>query len=563
VVAIYGKAQATVRTLPMLVAGDARPAFTALAAAAAVVLLVTCGNVAGLVLVRAARRRRELAVRAAIGAGRGRLVGQLLAEHGALALGGGVLGVLVAVAAVRTFVALAPAELPRIADVGVDWSVLAAVSLVTALAVLLVGVAPAVAASRVAPAETLGGVRGTAGGRSDTRARRALVGAQVGLAVVVLAGALLVGRSLAKLTALDLGMPNADRLAIVQLLPSVGTGAFDGDSGNARWLDALDAVAARVRATPGFVAAAPVVAPPFSGTGGWDGVLEPEGMTPADAERRQYLNMESTSADYLRATGVRLLGGRFFTDADRDGAPQVIVLSARGAKVLWPNENAVGKRARLGPKGPPVTVVGVVGDTRFRDFLDLRPTVFFPYRQFPQPPNYLAVRTALDPALAVGAVRRAAREVSGSVLVSETGTMRRLVGAPLARPRLLTAVLGAYAAVTLVLTVAGLYGVVAGAVAQRQRELGVRAAIGATPRALAALMLGEGLRVVLVGAGLGLLGALAGGRLLRATLHDVSPADPISLGGAALLLLGVCLLAAGVPARRAARSDPAHVLRSE
>jgi hypothetical protein len=276
-----------------------------------------------------------------------------------------------------------------------------------------------------------------------------------------------------------------------------------------------------------------------------------------------YLNMESTSADYLTVTGVPLLRGRFFTDADREHAPSVAVLSARAARMLFPHRDAVGRRVHLGTKGPVVTVVGVVGDTRFRDYLDQRPSVFFPYRQFPQPPNYLAVRTALDPSLALGAVRRAAREVSSAVLVLETGTMPHLVAAPLARPRLLTAVLAAYAIVTVVLTVAGLYGVVAGAVAQRQRELGVRAALGATPRVLGALMLGEGLRVVLFGAGVGLLGALAGGRLLAASLHGVSPADPFALGGAVVLLLGVCLAAAGVPARRAARADPAEVLRAE
>ncbi|AHG89563.1 permease [Gemmatirosa kalamazoonensis] len=560
---LFGTARASVRTLPTLVAGDARPAFTALAAAAAIVLLVTCGNVAGLVLVRAARRRRELAVRAAIGAGRARLIGQLLAEHALLATAGGALGAIVAAGAVRAFVALAPAELPRIADVGVDWSVLVAAGAVTAVVVLLVGVAPAVAASRVAPADTLGGARGAVGRHADTRARRALIGTQVTLALVVLAGALLVGRSLANLAALDLGIPAADRLAIVQLLPSVGAGDFDGDDGNTRWLDALAAVAERLRGTPGVVAVAPVVAPPFSGTGGWDGQLVPEGAAPNDSARGVYLNMESTSADYLKVTGVPLLRGRFLTDADREGAPSVIVLSARGARLLWPNEDAVGKRVHMGAGGSLLTVVGVVGDTRYRDYFDPRPSLFFPYRQFAQPPNYLAVRTALDPSLALGAVRRAAREVSTAILVSETGTMRRLVAAPLARPRLLTAVLASYALVTVVLTVAGLYGVVAGAVAQRRRELGVRSALGATPRALGALVLGEGFRVVLVGAAVGLFGAVAGGRLLAATLHGVSPADPLSLGGAAVVLLGVCLAAAAVPAWRAARADPADVLRSE
>jgi predicted permease len=459
----YGGARATVRTLPALVSGDARPAFTALAAAAAVVLLVTCGNVAGLLLVRGAERRRELAVRAAIGAGRARLVGQLVAEHAVLALAGGALGALVAAGAVRAFRALAPAELPRIADLGVDWRVLAAVVAVTALVVVLVGVAPALLASRVAPAAALGGSREGAGGRTaDRRVRRALVGAQVALALVVLAAASLVGRSLAHLTALDLGIPNVERLALVELVPPA-EGAFGDPSATARWRARLDAVMARVRAAPGVVAVAPVVKAPFSGTGGWDGRLDPEGAAPGDSARRPFLNMELTGAEYLRATGVPLVRGRFLTDADRADAPRVVVLSAGAARLLFPNEDAVGRRVRLGPKSSWATVVGVVGETRYREFLEPRPTVYFSYGQFPAPVTFLAVRTAGEPTTAVAAVRRAVAEVAPTVLVDASGTLRELAAAPLARPRLLSAVLGAYALVTVLLAVAGLYAVVAGA----------------------------------------------------------------------------------------------------
>lgn len=560
---LYATARATVRTLPAHVHGDARPAFGALAAAAAVVLLATCGNVAGLVLVRAAGRRRELAVRAALGAERGRLARQLLAEHALLAGAGGALGAAVAAALVRAFAALAPAELPHVADLGVDWRVLAAAAALTALVLLLVGVAPAVRAARVAPAAALGGGRmGAGGGRGERRTRRGLVGAQVALALVVLAGAGLVGRSLARLTALDLGLPASERLAVVQLVPSVAGPAGDPAAAT-RWIATLDAVAARVRAAPGIVAVAPVVKPPFSGTGGWDARLEPEGAAPDDTTRRPFLNLEVTSDAYLRTTGVPLRAGRFVTEADRAGAPGTVVLSARAARLLFPDADAVGRRVRFAPGAPWVTVAGVVGDTRWRAYVEPRPTVYFPYRQFPAAPTYLVVRTAGDPAAAVGAVRRAVGEVAPAVLVGEHGTMRALAAVPLARPRLLSAVLGAYALVTVLLAVAGLYAVVAAAVAHRTREFGVRASLGATPAALRALVLRDGVGVALAGAGVGVALVLAGARLIGAVLHDVAPTDPATLGGAAALLLAVCAAAALVPARRAARTDPAVVLRAE
>ena len=554
-------ARATVRTVPELVTGDVRPAFAALAAAAGVVLLVTCGNVAGLLLAGASARRRELAVRAAIGAGRGRLLRALLVEHAVLALAGGLLGAALAALLVRAFAALAPAGLPRVADLGLAWGPLAAAVALTTLVVLAVGVGPAVAGARVAPAAALGGARaGAGGGTADVRARRLLVGGQVAFAFVVLAGAALVGRSLAGLGALDLGLPAVDRLAFVELVQPAD-GAWGDPAARTRWLAALDAVTARVAATPDVAAVAPVVKTPFAGTGGWDGRLEAEGAAPGDSARRPYLNLEVTSPAYLRATGVALRAGRWLADADRDGAPPVVVLSARAARALFPGEDAVGRGVRLGPMR--ATVVGVVADTRFRDYLEPRPSVYFPHRQFPAAPTVLAVRTRGDPALAVAAVRRAVDAVAPGVLVSAAGTMRTLAAAPLARPRLLAAVLGAYALVVVVLAVAGLHAVVAASVAARARELGVRSALGASPRALRALVLGEGGGVALAGLAVGLAGALAAARLVGAELHGVSPTDPATLAAAAAALLLACAAATLAPARRAARTDPAGVLRAD
>jgi predicted permease len=505
-------------------------------------------------------------VRTAIGASRGRLVRALVGEHAALAAGGGLLGALLAAGLVRAFAALAPADLPRVADLGPDWSLVWAAALVTTLVVLVAGVAPAAAATRVAPAAVLGGARQGAGGTAaDVRARRLLVGAQVAMALVVLAGAALVGRSLAGLAALDLGMPAADRLALVELVATPPPGGWGDSTAVARWRATVDAVAARTRAAPGVVAVALAVQRPYSGPGGWDVPLTPGDAAPGDAARRPFLNMEVTNGDYLLATGVPLLGGRWLSDAaDRREAPRVVALSARAARALFPGVRAaavVGRRVRAGDQL--LTVVGVVGDTRYREFLEPRPSVYFPYAQVESPPSLLVVRTQGDPLAAVGAVRRAAAEVAPAVLAQATGTMRTLAAAPLARPRLLAAVLGDYAVVVVALAVGGLYAVAAGSVAGRRREFGVRSAVGATPGALASLVVGEGLRVAGVGAAVGLGAALAGGRLLAASLYGVAPTDAVTLGLATVALLGVCAAAVFVPARRAAQADPARVLRTE
>jgi predicted permease len=564
----------TARTLPVAVVGDARPAFAATAGAAALVLAIACVNVAGLVLVRAARRRRELAVRASVGAGRGRLVGQLVTEHAVLAGAAGVLGAALAAGLVRAFAALAPADLPRVAEVRVDLGLLAAAAAVTAAVVLLVGLLPALGASRVDVADVLrSDSRGASGGRGARRTRRTLVAAQAALAVVVLAGAGLLGRSFARLRAADLGIA-ADRLALVQLLPPSEPGQAPGPAAAERWNATLDGVVARVAALPGVAGVAPVAAAPFAGAGGWDIPAEPEGAAPGDSARRPWLNMEVTTAGFRAVSGVPLLGGRFLSDADREGAPGAVVLSAAAARAMWPDvgmapggaPDVVGRRVRLGGARDPLgwrTVVGVVGETRYRDLVAPRPSVYIPYRQFPAAPTLLAVRAAGDPAAVVPAVRRAVTEAAPGVLVTKASTMRQLVDVPLARPRLLAALLAAFAAAALVLTAVGLYAVAAASAAQRGRELGVRAALGARPGDLRRLVLGEGLGVAAAGAAVGLGAALALSRLVGALLFEVAPADPATFALVPALLLAVCAAACLGPARRAARTDPMRTLRAE
>ena len=371
----------------------------------------------------------------------------MLGEHALLALGGGTLGAVLAAGTIRAFAAFAPAELPRIADLGVDWTLFAAVAGVTALVVLVVGTVPAIAATRVAPAAALGSGREGIGGRSiDVRARRFLVGAQVALALVILSGASLVARSLAHLTALDLGVVAPEQLAFVEIVPSAGRGASTDEPGDkrtplVRWFDRQDAIMDRVRAAPGVIAVAPVVHEAYAGSAGWDARIEAEGAAAADSPRRPYLNMEITNADYLRVMGVPLVRGRWLAASDGKDAPLVVALSERAARMLFPNEQAVGRRVKL-PPDRFATVIGVVGDTRFREFMEPRPSIFFPYRQVSGGALFLAVRTQGSSANVAGVVRRAVSEVAPEMLVQDHGTLRSRLAEQLARPRLIAGVLG-------------------------------------------------------------------------------------------------------------------------
>ena len=562
----YRGATATVRTLPQLITGDVRPVFAALSAAAALVLLVTGVNASGLLLLRAASRRREFAVRAAIGGSRGRLAREILTEHLMLAIVGGGLGAVLAATLVRGFVRLAPSELPRIGDLTVDWTLVLAVTAATALVVLIMGVAPALSASRAQPATVLSGARpGAGGGYGDVRTRRALVAAQVAMALVVLVGASLLGRNLMQLNALGLGMSAADHLTIVELVPPAPDNAAPGAANDrtlqlGRWRETLDGITTRLAAAPGIVAVAPVTAPPFAD--GWDGLVSAAGTPADDSSRRPYLNMELTNQDYLRATGIALIRGRWIAESDREDSPVVVALSDRAARTLFPDREALGERVNLW-EGRQGTVIGIVADSRYREFLEPRPTIYFPHRQFDAGVSFLAVRSAGDPANVVPTIRRVVAATAPSVLLQERGTMRALLAGPLARPRVLAAVMASYALIVVALAIAGLYGVVAGSVATRRREFGVRAALGATPAALTTLVLGEGLVVALLGAVVGLLVALAGSGWMRAVLYGVAPSDPFTLAAATIAILTVCAMAVALPAWRAGRVDPATELRGE
>lgn len=564
----YAGARATSRRVSTMVTGDVRPAFGVLMGAAVLVLLVTCGNVTGLLLLQASERRRELALRAALGASRATLLRTLAARYAALAIAGGAVGSVIAVVAVRTFARLAPRELPRVEELGVDWRLFAVLTVVTALLVLVVGVGSALSATRVSPASVLGGARMGAGGTpTDVRARRLLVAAQVALALVVLSSASLVGRSLANLTSLDLGITAPERLSFVELIPSAGWDETPGTSADpasrrARWLALQDEILTRVAAIPGVAAVTPVVHEAYAGSAGWDARLEAVGASSSDSSRRPYLNMEITNEDYLRVTGGTLVRGRWITSGDRTGGDRIVVLSEGASRALFPGEEPIGRRVRLWGDVT-ATVVGVVRDMRFREHRVARATFYLPHRQFDGAAPFLAVRTNADLGSVASAVRRIVSDLAPGLVVQDHGTLQGRLAEPLARPRLVAAVLAGFASVVVLLALAGVYAVIAASVAARRREFGVRSALGATPRKLLTLVLREGGRIAILGAGAGVLLSLGGGRLLESLLYGVSAGDALTLAVVTGAVLVLCVIAVVPSAWRAAVVDPGGMLRGD
>lgn len=548
--------------LPELVAGDARATVWSAVAAVGLLLLIACVNVANLLLVRGSARTRELAVRSALGAGRGRLVRQLLTESGVLALLGGVLGTGLAFAAVRVLVALAPPELPRREMIQVDARVLGFALAATAAAALVSGLLPALLSARGdAGAWLRGGGRGASAGPGAQALRHALVVGQVSLAIVVVAGAGLLVRSLLALQGADMGF-NEERLLVLEttlppgILPE-----------RAARVALQEEMVARVGALPGVAGAAALPRPPFSGEGGWTAMYAGEGQTAEAQATNPWVNFEVVGPEYFRTLEIPLRRGRAFGGEDRDGAPPVAVVSEAVARHTWPGADPIGRRVKLGPQGAPGewhTVVGVVGETRYRELAEPQPSLYLPVRQFGGPvPMTLAVRTRADPAAVVPRIRDALRQAHPELLVVGGGSMRRLLAEPLARPRFGTLLLGGFAALTLLLAAVGLYGVMAATVRQRTREMGIRLALGARAEEVRGLVLRQGMRLALLGCVLGTIGALAGTRALRSMLFGIRPGDPATFAAVVGLILAVAALACWLPARRAGRVDAVSALRAE
>jgi putative ABC transport system permease protein len=549
-----------VHALPRLVLGETQPALIAFAAAAGLLLLITCINVANLLLVRGLARVREIAVRSALGAGQRQLVGQLLAENALLALAGGALGIVVAAAAVRSFVAVAPPGLPRLDEIQLNATALAGAVGITGVAMLIFGLVPAVITSRVEIERILrSGTRQSAGRRSRL-GTEGLVAGQVALALLVLAAAGLIARSLIKLERAELSF-EPSHLLIGDLALR-----YDQFDTPAKQRALLERLLPQVRAIPGVRAVSPVVAAPFSGPGGWDGKFAAEGQSPEQAAGNPMLNMEVVTPDYFATLGIPVRRGRVFTDADREGATPVVVVSESVARLYWGTADPIGKRLRIGENlERAVTVVGVVSDTRYRDLREARPSVYFPLRQpfFPFEPVTLAIRTTGPPAELVPTIRRVIGETEPGAALASAAPFGTFLEGPLAQPRLNALLLGVFAGAAVALAAVGLFGAMATMVRQRTRELGVRMALGATGQDLRRMVMRRGLVIATAGLAVGLLGALLVNRLLVALLYDVTPTDLATLTAVTGFLIGVAALASLIPAQSATRVDAVIALRAE
>ena len=563
--------------------GHVRPALLVLLGAAALLLLIATANVANLMLARATTRGRELAVRLALGAGRRRLLRQLLVESLVLSLAGGAVGVLLAFWGVQTLLALEPGHLPRTAEVGVDWVVLGfalALAVATALIVgLLTGVRAARADVRASLAE---GGRAQAGGSVGRRVRNALVASQVALTLVLLVGAGLLGRSFLQVVTTDPGYRTDGAVVMTLSLPAA-EGELDVpwlmSPRNTRALTLLDERLTRVRALPGVETAGGIDAFPLRG-GGSNGtflVLErPDEITRMeDYARLMKIPSRTGSAEYriatpgyFRAMEIPLLRGRLFDQSDASDGRAVAVISESLAEARWPDEDPIGKFIQFGNMDGdtrPFTIVGIVGDVRERS-LEATPSSVF-YGNARQRTTALAGRfnvvlETATPAAAVAAARQAAQQVSPSMPV-EFRTLEEVFSSSLSQRRFSLVLLGVFGVVALLLAAMGVYGVVAFLVAQRTREIGVRIALGASRSGVQRLVVRQGVTLVLVGVGVGLAVAVAATRLLRGMLYGVQPMDPLTFAAVALALAAAALFASWMPARRAARVDPMIALRNE
>ena len=536
--------------------GDVRPAVIAFTAAAALLLLITCINVANLLLVRGLARVREIGVRTALGASRWQVIAQLLTENAALAAIGGALGVAFATGAVQLFLAFAPAGIPLLHTVRVDGNMLIVALSITASAMLLAGVAPAVVTAR---ADIQGMLRsdGRDTGRRDARfTRELLVGAQMALAVLMLSAAALIGRSLMKLQGATLGF-DATRVLVAELAirfdryPSV-----EGQVGQIRLV--IDAL----RATPGVQGVSPVVAMPFSGTGGWTGRARLPGQAAEQASKNPMVNIDVVTPEYFGTMGMRALRGRLLTEADVRGAEPVAVVSETMARRYWPNEDAIGKRFAIASGA---VVVGIVPDTRYRDLREALPSAYFPLAQstYGFAPTTLVIRTAGSPAASVSAVRAVIDNAAPGVALANAASFTSYVEGPLATPRVNAFLLAVFALTAAALAGIGLFSVMATMVRLRTRELGLRMALGATSGRIRRMVLARGLAIAAAGGAVGMAAALLTNQLLSSLLYEVSPTDLLTMTGVGVLLLSISVMATLVPAHTTARIQPSVALRSE
>ncbi|MGA9774078.1 MAG: ABC transporter permease [Blastocatellia bacterium] len=540
------------------IVGDVRPALLVLLGTVGFVLLIACANVANLMLARTTVREREIAIRAALGAGRWRVARQLLTESLLLSALGGALGVLLAVWGIDALAALSPGDIPRLVTLKINLPVLLFTLAVSLLTGILFGLVPALTASRFNLNTVLKeGGRGSSGNPWGRRMRAALVIGEIALSLVVLIGAGLLIKSFTQLLKSDAGFV-ADNLLTMNLE------LFRLKDAQRRTSVVRDCVA-RLEQIPGIEAVgAGTGLPPVTPMRGTRFAIEGLELTERGADESYFI---ATTPDYFRALKTPLIQGRAFDERDADGSPLVAIINQSLARRLFADESAVGKHLRLSnpeQSNDWRTIVGVVGDVKYSGLDD--PSEASIYTPFPQTPfiwAYVMVRTASDPATVMSSIRSAVSSVDSNISAVNLQPMSNLVSGSVAQPRFQMILLSTFAALALILSTVGLYGVMSYLVTQRTREIGVRMALGASSTDVLRLVVGQGMALALVGVGVGLLSAFAVTRLMSSLLYGVTATDPVTFAAISLLLLGVALLACAVPARRATKVDPMIALRYE
>jgi putative ABC transport system permease protein len=554
----------SVKLMPLLefIVRSVKPALLVLLGAVAFVLLIACANVANLLLARAAGRQKEIAVRTALGAGRARIIRQLLTESLLLSIVGGAAGLLLAQWGMDLLLKLAPQNLPRMSGVSLDGSALAFTATVTLLTGLIFGLVPALQSSKPNLSETMkdGGRGSTEGGRRQL-VRSALVVLEVASAMVLLVGAGLLIKSFWRLQKVDPGFNPDNALTLSVSLPRR---KYPEENQRVAFFRQL---LEKVGALPGVQAVGATSPLPLSG----DTVLAfvVQGRAPAPPGAGQSSNFYAVSADYFKAMEIPLRRGRLFTERDARDSPHVAVINETMARKIFPEEDPVGKRITFdtgddNPNPDWYEIVGVVGDVKQYGLDRATPLqTYEPFTQQTSSSMTIVARAADDPANLTSAIRNAVLQIDKEQPIANIRTLDRILSTSIAQQRFSMLLLGVFAAVAMLLAAIGIYGVLSYSVTQRAHEVGIRMALGAGRRDVLRLMIGHGMLLTLIGVAAGLAAAFALTRLMSALLFDVSATDPITFGLIALLLVTVALLACWIPARRATKVDPIVALRIE
>ncbi|MGH9774451.1 MAG: ABC transporter permease [Candidatus Acidiferrales bacterium] len=543
--------------------GDVRPVLMVLLAAVGFLLLIACANVANLLLARGWRRQREMAIRSALGASRRRVMAQLLVESCLVAIAGGIVAMLFAVWGVQGLLALAPKDTPRLDQIHPDWLMAVFAAGVSLVVGILCGLAPALGAARVNLNRAL--KSDEVGGSRLLRSRRgwlsrSLVAVEVALTLVLLIGSTLMLESLGRLTNVQTGMRTDHTVSLSVLLPN---GKYPKEAQQRNFL--LDALA-RLKAEPGVTGVAASTGPVLQGSLGFSFGIMVDGRT-EQGHGLDNIEVATVTPDFFRVFGLPIIRGRLFDDSDREGAPKVVIVNEAFGKLAWGKDNPLGGRISFGKSdGKPdwTEVIGVVADARdVRPNDAPRPEMYWPLLQSSSELYNFSIRTASEPLAAVPAIRSAIWSVDPDLPINDVTTIDAAIAETHAAPRFRTTLLATFAGLGVVLALVGIYGVLSYFAAQRTREIGIRMALGAEPGDVLRMIVGQGMKMVMAGIVLGVLGSLALTRLLTDLLYEVRPTDPLTYVGVSVLLVGVALAACWLPARRAMRVDPMVALRYE